>query len=110
MGTTEPAISRGYARGGRSPYRAIHAAAALNVASTTRIMPSRPPVLQTTVGTLDLCTVWIHHEVLAKLSNAVLPSSAATPPTAPAGGRQAVSPASGLTSRSPSPTRRQGDS
>ena len=74
------------------------------------IMVSRPPVPQTTVITSEFCTVWIHQLVLAKLSNAVLPSNTATTAGAPGGGCQAFRPASGFTSRSWSPTRRQGES
>ena len=49
-------------------------------------MTSRPAVAQSTLGTAEDWTVRIHHEVLVKLSNAVLPSSTATTPTAPGGG------------------------
>ena len=55
---------------------------------------------QTTVITSEFCTVWIHQLVLAKLSNAVLPSSTATTAADPGGGCQAFKPARGFTSRS----------
>jgi hypothetical protein len=58
--------------------------------STIMIMTSSPRVFQTTVDTAELCTVAIQNEVLAKLSDAVLPSSAATTATAPGGARQWV--------------------
>ena len=64
---------------------------------------------QTTVITSEFCTVVIQNVVLAKLSNAVLPSRAATTAGA-SGGAARFKPASGLTSRSWSRTRRQGES
>ena len=56
-------------------------------------------MFQTTVVTAELCTVVIQKVVLEKLSNAVLPSSAATTATAPGGERQWLRCARGLTSR-----------
>ena len=65
---------------------------------TMIIIVSRPPVPHTVAGTVEFCTVWIHQVVLVKLSNAVLPSSAATTAVDPGGGCQAFKPANGLTS------------
>ena len=73
------------------------------------IMEIRPQVSKIS-GSRELWTVWIHQVVLAKLSYAVLPSRAATTPTAPRGGDHELRPASGLTSLIVPSTRRQGES
>ena len=79
--------------------------------NTMPIMVSSPPVSHSTGEVSELCTVWIHQLRLAKLSNAVLPSSTATTPAEPTGRSAAFKPARGLTSRRlPSTDRRQGDS
>jgi hypothetical protein len=68
------------------------------VTKTMVIIVSRPPVPHSVAGVVEFCTVWIHQVVLVKLSNAVLPSSAATTAVAPGGAFQAFRPANGLTS------------
>ena len=72
-------------------------------------MVSSPRVSQTTVIRAEFCTVAIQNEVLAKLSKAVLPSSAATTATAPGGADQLLRLASGLISRSSPSTLCQGE-